>query len=293
MSRVSPETVSLGNIIFANQHGFIPSLTHPDGSKNPTQKATDPVLYFFPPPISEETTRARKLLEDMEITYTSRQTKTAEEVIKEVLAGRAPNTVLNKSRIPGVAAADADKQITKALAGLNAQLSVARKKMVEWNAETQQEFKKWFGPVTLNQRRIILERVNATARIAEGLSVDNFKVADPKHLPEGMSMNTVFAYVYPSDDTTIYLGPKFGKAPLTGSDSKVGTLAHEISHFTSVAGTDDHVYGEAASEKLAQADAIRGVHDYGEPNEEWIAKTFPLTAINNADSFQYFIEGIQ
>jgi hypothetical protein len=54
-----------------------------------------------------------------------------------------------------------------------------------------------------------------------------------------------FAYVYPAQPYTIYVCNAFWTAPMTGTDSKGGTLLHEMSHFDIVAGTDDHVYGQS------------------------------------------------
>ena len=49
-----------------------------------------------------------------------------------------------------------------------------------------------------------------------------------------------------------------------------GTLVHESSHFIQNAGTDDHVYGQDDCKSLAQND--------------------PDTAVDNADSHEYFAE---
>ena len=57
---------------------------------------------------------------------------------------------------------------------------------------------------------------------------------------------------------------------MTGTDSKAGTLIHEMSHFTVVAGTDDHAYGQTAARNLA--------------------KSNPKLAVDNADSHEYFAE---
>ncbi|GAB3371749.1 M35 family metallo-endopeptidase [Massilia agri] len=79
-----------------------------------------------------------------------------------------------------------------------------------------------------------------------------------------------FAYVYPAQPYTIYVCKGFWTAPLTGTDSRGGTLLHELSHFDVVAGTDDHVYGQQGAAELA--------------------RTSPERAINNADSHEYFGE---
>ena len=81
---------------------------------------------------------------------------------------------------------------------------------------------------------------------------------------------TYYAYVYPNQPYTINVCKAFWTAPMTGTDSKAGTLIHEMSHFTIVAGTDDLAYGQTAAKSLAISD--------------------PLKAINNADSHEYFAE---
>jgi peptidyl-Lys metalloendopeptidase len=79
-----------------------------------------------------------------------------------------------------------------------------------------------------------------------------------------------FAYVYPSQPYKIYVCKAFWSAPMTGTDSKGGTLVHEMSHFTVVAGTDDWVYGQIGAASLARTD--------------------PAKAVENADSHEYFGE---
>lgn len=81
-----------------------------------------------------------------------------------------------------------------------------------------------------------------------------------------------YAYVYPSQPYKIYVCNAFWSAPLTGTDSKGGTLVHEMSHFTVVAGTRDWVYGQQAAARLALSD--------------------PAKAVDNADSHEYFSENV-
>jgi len=82
--------------------------------------------------------------------------------------------------------------------------------------------------------------------------------------------DTSYAYVYPTQPYTIYVCKAFWNAPLTGTDSKGGTLVHETSHFNVVAGTDDWAYGQSAAASLAISN--------------------PARAIDNADSHEYFSE---
>ena len=79
-----------------------------------------------------------------------------------------------------------------------------------------------------------------------------------------------YAYVYPNQPYKIYVCSAFWSAPMTGTDSKGGTLIHEMSHFTAVAGTDDHVYGQSGAKSLAISN--------------------PTNALDNADSHEYFAE---
>jgi peptidyl-Lys metalloendopeptidase len=79
-----------------------------------------------------------------------------------------------------------------------------------------------------------------------------------------------YAYVYPNQPYKIYVCKAFWSAPMTGTDSKGGTLVHEMSHFTVVAGTNDWVYGQSGAAGLAISD--------------------PAKAIDNADSHEYFGE---
>ncbi len=79
-----------------------------------------------------------------------------------------------------------------------------------------------------------------------------------------------YAYVYPNQPYKIHVCKAFWSAPMTGTDSKGGTLVHEMSHFTVVAGTDDLAYGRSAAAQLALGD--------------------PDKAVQNADSHEYFGE---
>jgi peptidyl-Lys metalloendopeptidase len=79
-----------------------------------------------------------------------------------------------------------------------------------------------------------------------------------------------YAYVYANQPYRIWVCNAFWSAPTTGTDSKAGTLVHEMSHFNVVAGTDDWAYGQSACRSLANSNAKR--------------------AVDNADSHEYFAE---
>ncbi|KAJ3506279.1 hypothetical protein NLJ89_g6955 [Agrocybe chaxingu] len=81
---------------------------------------------------------------------------------------------------------------------------------------------------------------------------------------------TAYAYVSPDKYGEIHLCDAFWLAPVTGKDSKAGTLIHEASHFTRNGGTEDEAYGTDACQTLAANN--------------------PDMAVRNADSHEYFVE---
>jgi len=83
----------------------------------------------------------------------------------------------------------------------------------------------------------------------------------------------VYAYVYPNDSAyNVYVCNQFWLASGVDcrTDSRPGTLIHEISHFTPVAATQDIQYGTTGCQSLA--------------------KSNPANAIKNADSHEYLSE---
>lgn len=80
----------------------------------------------------------------------------------------------------------------------------------------------------------------------------------------------LFAFVDPGQPYQITLCASFWTAPETGTNSRAGTLVHEMSHFTAVAGTLDHVYTQVFSRANA--------------------RYIPAKAIHNADSYRYYAE---
>lgn len=121
-------------------------------------------------------------------------------------------------------------------------------------------YTKWFG--TVNSTRV------ATVK-SHFANIKSTLATKPITVNCGCT-DSSYAYVYPSQPYTIYVCKAFWSAPLTGTDSKAGTLIHETSHFTVVAGTDDWAYGQSAAASLAISN--------------------PSRAIDNADSHEYFGE---
>lgn len=123
-----------------------------------------------------------------------------------------------------------------------------------------QRYTKWFGAYTASRYSTVKAHFAAIK--------DAFDTK-PVTVDCGCK-KTYYAYVYPTQPYTIYVCKAFWTAPLTGTDSKGGTLVHEMSHFNAVAGTDDHAYGQSAAAALATSN--------------------PDQAVDNADSHEYFSE---
>lgn len=119
----------------------------------------------------------------------------------------------------------------------------------------------WFGVFDTTRYNTVKSHFSA---------ISNAMDTKPVTFDCGCKKKTVYAYVYANQPYTIYLCGVFWTAPMTGTDSKAGTLIHEMSHFTVVAGTNDYVYGQSGAKNLAI--------------------TNPSQAINNADNHEYFAE---
>lgn len=128
------------------------------------------------------------------------------------------------------------------------------------NGTAGARYSKWFGAYTSARYATVQSHFNA---IKDGF--DNKPV-----VVDCKCKQNYYAYVYPTQPYKIYVCKAFWTAPMTGTDSKGGTLIHEMSHFNAVAGTDDWVYGQSGAASLAISD--------------------PAKAVDNADSHEYFGE---
>lgn len=82
----------------------------------------------------------------------------------------------------------------------------------------------------------------------------------------------VFAFVFANDPYNMNVCPVFFRVAPSGTDSRSGTIIHEISHFNVVIGSDDFssALNQSGSRRLAQSN--------------------PSAAIRNANAFEYFAE---
>jgi peptidyl-Lys metalloendopeptidase len=127
-------------------------------------------------------------------------------------------------------------------------------------------YKEWFG-IYLEQRYNTI-----TSNFDKILDVLTNKRITFNCTCEVDDPDNTFAYVFPARPYEIFLCSLFWNGPLTGTDSKAGTIIHELSHFYVVAGTTDRggLYGQESSRRLARNN--------------------PEKAITHADCHEYFAE---
>lgn len=119
----------------------------------------------------------------------------------------------------------------------------------------------WFGVVTSSRYSTVTSHFSAISSAMD---------TKPVTFDCSCKKKNVYAYVYPNQPYKIFLCGYYWNAPAIGTDSKAGTLIHEMSHFTVVAGTDDYVYGQSGAKSLAISN--------------------PDQAVMNADNHEYFAE---
>lgn len=144
------------------------------------------------------------------------------------------------------------------------QLLLARQDDLErWDQADQNHFRKWFGTASAEAREQIYQRIRILTLLNQEYSVGNFRRVDP-------SRRGLFAFVKPADPSRIFVDKAFVLAPLTGENSRPGTLTHEMSHFVMAGGTKDIAYGINNCKRLA--------------------RKHPVLALANADNFEFFVE---
>ena len=140
------------------------------------------------------------------------------------------------------------------------------------------DYARWFGPYSeVNAERVRARMKAIVAAIRRGGVTASCEQVEPDGCATGE-----YAYVYSNRPYHMYICPQFFDLPSLealrpGSrrsdfGTREGTIVHEISHFETVAGTEDHCYSRSECSLMAWQD--------------------PDLAIENADSFQYFTEDV-
>lgn len=264
--------------------------------KRPAPTAAD--YYLLKPGASHSIKVELSVLYDMSITgdYTIRYDTSSLSLFSAELSGRGPGAIAREigeiKSAPATIWIDGSKprgtlaQETKSIDALRAEAGAAGLTFTKCTASQQgtvsqalsagsamaangdaymagsvgARYKQWFG---------VTDAARVATVKAHFVALKDAFATKPVQVDCGCK-KPYYAYVYPTQPYVIYVCKAFWTAPMTGTDSKGGTLVHEMSHFNVVAGTDDWVYGQSGAASLALTD--------------------PAKAINNADSHEYFAE---
>ena len=139
-------------------------------------------------------------------------------------------------------------------------------------------FRRWFGPYTPSAGETVRRNLK---RIVTGLQPEKLEAQCVDNGFDLCAPDT-FAFVDIDDAYVVFLCPSFfemdtlkGLTQSTladGNGTRAGTLIHEVSHFTVIAGTEDHCYARDTCSAMARSD--------------------PADALENADNYQYFVEDV-
>jgi peptidyl-Lys metalloendopeptidase len=140
------------------------------------------------------------------------------------------------------------------------------------------EYTRWFGKYSPSHAERVRSNLKNLARAVRTGAVT--AQCDPVGFDACES--STFAFVYPDEPYLIHLCPNFFRQPTmaqlrpgtnrSDNGTRSGTIIHELSHFTIVARTEDECYSRTDCGSMAERDARR--------------------AVQNADSYQYYVEDI-
>ena len=193
-----------------------------------------------------------------------RDARLAAQAPAEIEAG-APDIIFDGYRTPGYVSCSSTRQSSLLTALSNAQ-SISLKardylnNLPSTSRPTDTAYRTWFGSYTSSRYSTVQSHFN---NIYSAFANQTFTFYCD-------CTDSSYAYVYANQPYRVHLCNAFWSAPSLGIDSKAGTLVHETSHFTVVAGTSDYAYGTSACQSLANSS--------------------PSQAVMNADSHEYFAE---
>lgn len=144
--------------------------------------------------------------------------------------------------------------------------SIATNSYLASRAAAVTRYTTWFGSFDTARRSIVIshfQKISAS-------DWDNFTYDC------SCNMAGTYAYVYPTRPGFIWLCPVFWSTTATGTDSRAGTLVHEVSHWNVNGGTRDSVYGQSGAKNLASSNPARAVMNAD--NHEYFAENTPAEA---------------
>ena len=139
-------------------------------------------------------------------------------------------------------------------------------------------YARWFGQYSTANAEAVRRNLKSIARTIRSGEVTY--QCDPAGF--GSCDNATYAFVYDDQPYRVHLCQNFFRQPVMASlrpgsrfsdnGTRAGTIIHEVSHFRVVAATDDNCYTREVCQEHAQRR--------------------PRSAVQNADSYQYFAEDV-
>jgi RHS repeat-associated protein len=149
-----------------------------------------------------------------------------------ILAGTTAAVIVNHDNL----------KVKKATTAAKGMVNRVLQSLDRWGPNDKTHFLTWFGAHDSGRKATVSSGFQAiAAALKMGFSWHYIKW--------GGKNRDAYAYVYPGGALELWFGKAFWKAPLTGADSKAGTIVHELSH--EVAGTQDVIYGRRSAAALA------------------------------------------
>ncbi|HJX28755.1 MAG TPA: M35 family metallo-endopeptidase [Thermoanaerobaculia bacterium] len=176
-----------------------------------------------------------------------------------------PNGIFEEYVTPGYVSCSNTRQSTLVTATSNAESMSLKARnylnnLPSTSRPTDTAYKTWFGSYTTSRYSTVQSHFN---KIYSAFNTKKFTYYCD-------CTSSAYAYVYANQPYNVHLCNAFWNAPMTGIDSKAGTLIHEASHFTVLGGTQDYAYGTTNARNLAISN--------------------PDRAVMNADNHEYFAE---
>jgi peptidyl-Lys metalloendopeptidase len=149
-----------------------------------------------------------------------------------------------------------------------------------WSAADRYRVNTWFGTTDESTRQRVSSGLTKVEAVMRGLKPNNFIRSSPDLdravgcTPNMKNLSGEVAHVCGPDTAThtISISVNFCGLPDKSAgtlDSKMATIIHESTHFLDTIGTGDHAYGQFLCKRLAVEN--------------------PALAINNADSFAWYV----
>jgi len=206
---------------------------------------------------------------NVELNFSSALSKSSNAVSMELTQDRLIQAQARTPNIDGSCNATQRAQITEAL-GIAERIAISardalRSAPVELRP-TARRYTEWFGQ--FSSARYATAQT-AFDRIASALSNQTIGFDCTCNIS---NRENVFAFVFANDPFNMNVCPVFFRVRPSGTDSRSGTIVHEISHFNVVIGSDDFqsALNQSGSRQLANSN--------------------PSAAIRNANAFEYFAE---